>query len=121
MSLREITFKQMLEDNFDGTCFYMAARALETICDDASVEWPAPEDRLTIDHWRFLLTPDGDLIAAAKGGFGPREPDLVWDGALWEDWHEASWICSEDDLSQAQRDLMDRVAKHCPGGLGGWS
>lgn len=54
-----------------------------------------------------------DIFIAAHHVSGPREPDLVWTGVRW--------ICSEDELSESERELMKRVAQKCPGGLGGWS
>lgn len=54
-----------------------------------------------------------DVFIASHNVGGPREPDLVWTGTRW--------ICSEDELSQWEIDLMDAVAEKCPGGLGGWS
>lgn len=63
--------------------------------------------------WHFKEPVPKHVIVASWSGFGPREPDLVWTGT--------HWICSEDELSESERELMDLVANQCPGGLGGWS
>ncbi len=52
-------------------------------------------------------------VAERTGSFGPREPAFVWTGTRW--------ICSEDELSDEEEELMDAVSGKCPGGLAGWS
>lgn len=64
-------------------------------------------------YWEMGRT-DGEMVyVAERVAHGPREPALVWTGSRW--------ICSEDDLTDLERELMDRVAAKCPGGLAGWS
>ena len=73
-------------------------------------------DRPPLSTWRLFeagRVHGQDVFLAERPGTGPREPTLVWTGTRW--------VSSEDELSPGERELMDRLAARCPGGLGGWS
>ena len=53
------------------------------------------------------------LYVIERVAHGPREPAWVWTGGRW--------ICSEMELSTGEKQLMDKIAAKCPGGLAGWS
>lgn len=88
--------------------------AHESMIEDDS-ERDEPEDDWSLwTFWDGFLAPvRAGTVVGERSSTGPREQTIVWTGERW--------VCSEDELDDAERSLMDAVDSQCPGGLGGWS
>lgn len=108
MALRKMGADELLANHPEAHEAFLEDESEAAEDDDELDDW---------SDWHFFDGFDAPVPAGTVVGErfvrGPREPAIVWTGERW--------ICSEHELDDKERELMDSVAAQCPGGLSGWN